>query len=295
MVRHGQRRHAPERENERPPGSRCWAVDRDQQEIHDPAGERQGERLVRVLRVEEIELRTGGVDEDGDAPRPRGAAHSLGDEEDGENEHDAGGNHDDELRQHQRKSRDPLRRRREELQTRVVRAYRQQGVGRKEAPRVDHPRQGREVEQFVESVEDERAANDVGAEEPDAEDERDLEMFASRGLRAGEPPGAWRKDRDETEEEQRQSQGLVPEASQRVAHALSEEPEPDDGDDGPETRRPERVCLRKRQRPDSWLLVQSGDLVDHRSVRFTNPYTLHPRLTIPGAQDDFAPARPDRR
>ena len=69
-----------------------------------------------------------------------------------------GQDEDDHLVEQQRETRQPPRGDGHQLKSGIVRADRQDGVGLKQLSAVQKPREGRSIVQFVEVVEDERAA-----------------------------------------------------------------------------------------------------------------------------------------
>ena len=64
------------------------------------------------------------------------------------------------------------------------------------------------------------------------------------------------------------------EAGERVTHALREEPQAHDANDGSETCRPDPAGLGSRQRPHGGLRVERVGLLGHRHVFVTNPGTF---------------------
>ena len=97
---------------------------------------------------------------------------------------------DGHLVQQQRETRQPSGGSRYELNSGKVRADRQNGVVLKQDSAVEKPRESRPMSQFVEIVEEERAAEHVGDLKPETEDDRDPDALVPRSGRTGEAPGA---------------------------------------------------------------------------------------------------------
>ena len=171
MVAEDHGRDATECERERSAHPGSCGIDRDEEEIHDGHGEGEGDRLVGVLGVEAVELRTGGVGEHADAARTRRVAGTLDDEEDSQNEHDPDGGEHDQLVEHQRETGEPSGRGSGQLEPGIVGAYRQDRIGGKQGVAVEQVGEGSKVGQLVEAVQEERLEHRVRGEEPETEDE----------------------------------------------------------------------------------------------------------------------------
>lgn len=128
---------------------------------------------------------------------------ALHDQEDAEHEHDARQDENDHLVEQQREAGQPPSGDRREFDPGEVRADRQDGVVLKQDPAVEKPGEGRPVGQFIEIVEDQRTAEQVGGLERETEDDRDPQALAASSGGAGEAPGARGHDARQPGQEER--------------------------------------------------------------------------------------------
>ena len=236
--------------------------------MHRPGGEGEGQGLVGELGVEGEELRVRGVDEDADAPGVRRATDALDHQEHAQHEHDASDEQDDRLGEHDGEPGEPLDCRGEELEPGKVRAHGQGRVVREQGMSAQQLCERGPVQQLVEAVEDERAAQDVGDEHARTEDHRDADALAARGGGAREAPRGRHVEDDETNEEQGDGRAAVTRPGQRVGDGIHEHAEGCHRRDRPKARRAGRGTRR----------TGGGVAVGRLAVRVV--------LERPGAEED---------